>query len=116
VSEHPVSRITQPRWGVFGQRYGSFGGRLGFSNASADLVAGGAELAATMLAQSRAATAALLSGGAASSSAMLFIQSLTAEAGLIHGGAEFSAGMFFAPLGSNPPSTGTTRRKYVLLS
>jgi hypothetical protein len=116
ASEHPVSRLTQPKFGLFGQRYGSFGGRLGFSNASADLVSGGAEFAAVALAQPRVGTASLLTGGAASASAMLFIQSLTAEAGLIHGGAEFAAGMNFAPLGSNPPPTGTARKKYVLMA
>jgi hypothetical protein len=27
--EHPVDKITQPRWGVFGQRYGDFSGKEG---------------------------------------------------------------------------------------
>lgn len=35
---HPVDKITQPRWGVFGQRYGDFSGKTSDGTHPVDLI------------------------------------------------------------------------------
>jgi hypothetical protein len=92
MAYHPVARITQPTFGIFGQRYGSFSGKQ--VTATSDLTIGGVEFAGTATAAGPTftATASLTTGGTdfaagGTTSDPVF----SATAGLTTGNVEFSA-------------------------
>jgi len=91
---HPVAKITQPTFGIFSRRYGSFAFKGGLFEATAALTTGGAEFAAT--AESTApvftTTAALTTGGTDFAATATFATvTRTATAALTTGGADFAA-------------------------
>jgi len=89
---HPVGKITQPTFGIFGQRYGSFSGKQ--VTATSDLTIGGVEFAATAsyTVPTFTATADLTTGATEfTASAESTDPVFTADASLTIGGAEFSA-------------------------
>jgi hypothetical protein len=91
---HPVGKITQPTWGVFGQRYGSFEFKGGLFTATAALTVGGVEFSATGAVSDPVytATAVLTTGGADFAGTAAFATATrTATAALMTGNAEFSA-------------------------
>jgi hypothetical protein len=94
VLPHPVGKITQPTFGIFGQRYGSFAFKGGLFEATAALTIGNVEFTATATAADPVdtATAALTIGNVEFAATATFATvTRTATSALTTGNVEFSA-------------------------